>query len=77
MAAESGNKGLVEYLIGKGLKINAKNSYDQTILDKAVKSGNKDLVEYLIGKGVDINAEHQCAQWLKWNNFLNCCFELK
>ena len=53
----SGNKDLVEYLIGKGIAIHAKTGLNYTVLHLAAKSGNKDLVEYLIGKGIDIHAK--------------------
>ena len=58
MAASSGNKDLLEYLIGKGLDAHAKNNFGQTVLHMAASSGNKDLLEYLIGKGLDAHAKN-------------------
>jgi ankyrin repeat protein len=47
-AAASGNRGFVEYLVGRGANVNAVDRDGQTVLHFAARSGNKELVEYLV-----------------------------
>ena len=52
----------VEYLLGLGLDINAKNDMNQTALHGAVYLGGTTLVPYLLEQGADINAINDRGQ---------------
>lgn len=60
IAARSGNREIVEYLIELGADVNAAAgaSFDgRTALQMAAEYGNMELVKLLIKKGADVNAE--------------------
>lgn len=57
IAAEQGNKEMVESLLAKGEDINAKDSKGTTALMIAAEQGNKEIVELLLAKGADISAK--------------------
>ncbi|MGL5254295.1 MAG: ankyrin repeat domain-containing protein, partial [Brevinema sp.] len=57
-AAINGQKEIVEYLVGKGADVNAKNQNGDTPLHEAASRGYKEIVEYLVGKGADVNAKN-------------------
>ena len=61
IAASSGNKEMVEFLIAKGADINDRQRRwrgwrGETPLHCAVTGGHKEIVELLVAKGADINA---------------------
>ncbi len=60
-----------EYLLSqylkKGVNINHKNSFGDTILVKACMRNNTNLVVYLLNKGIDVD---QCSDDLRWLNIV-------
>jgi ankyrin repeat protein len=54
-ASQEGYKDIVESLIGKGAKLNAKTALGATALMMASQQGHKELAEMLIAKGADVN----------------------
>ena len=62
LAAERGNKDVIELLIAKGAQVNAKDKFGSTPLHCAAWMGQKDVAELLIAKGVNVNAKDQHGQ---------------
>jgi hypothetical protein len=58
LAVESADEDIIEFLLGKGANINAKEDKSGfTALHHAVRLGKQNAVELLIAKGADINAK--------------------
>lgn len=49
----------IEYLLSKGLDIDARDKWDNTPLLRASQWGTKAMVEFLLSKGADIKAQNQ------------------
>lgn len=56
-ACESGDKGKVIELLGKGCKVNSRISYGRTPLAYAVQFGHADIVDCLIKNGADVKVK--------------------
>ncbi|MFP3032786.1 MAG: ankyrin repeat domain-containing protein, partial [Wolbachia sp.] len=57
VAAENNSKGVIEFLLSKGVSVNDTDKDNRTPLHWASWSGNLGVVEYLIGKGANISAK--------------------
>jgi ankyrin repeat protein len=57
LAAEAGNKEIVELLIAKGADVNAKDKRGRTPLFGAAALGRKEIAGLLIAKVADVNAK--------------------
>ncbi len=57
LAAESGNVGLVERLLDKGVDVNAKGFQSARPLHYAAKSGHCEIIELLIKRGATVDAK--------------------
>ena len=55
IAAEGGNKEIVEILINNGANINAKDEYGETPLMSACKMGRNEVADFLIKNGANVN----------------------
>jgi ankyrin repeat protein len=56
-AADFNQVAVLEYLLGKGADVNAKNAYGITPLLSATYESHKEAVEFLLKKGADKNAK--------------------
>lgn len=54
----SGEALVIQYLLGRGAEINARNKEGDTPLMKAVDLGNVAAVHYLVERGADVLAEN-------------------
>lgn len=55
MAAYSGNRALVTFMLSKGSKINEADYDGSTPLHQAASAGNRPLIEFLLSRGARIN----------------------
>lgn len=55
-AASSAGRRLVEFLIGKGAEVNARDTTGYTPLHYAAAGGNKETAEVLVARGADVHA---------------------
>lgn len=79
IAAQNGNKNIVEMLIASGANVNAQNSYGSTALIKATCLHENEVVELLLDHGAAINAQSEDGNTaLMWaaNNAYNDMLEL-
>jgi len=53
---------ILEYLVSKGAKVNAKDHLGSTPLHSAACSNTKEVLEYLVSKGADVNARDHLGQ---------------
>ena len=67
LAAECGEKNMVQFLIGKRADVNAKDAESKTLLIYGVQGENIDVVSIFINKGLDLNAKdeagHTALMW--------------
>ena len=71
-AISEGNLHSVKFFLEKGAKINARNEFDQTPLEKATYYGSLEIVMLLLRNGAEINAKNSVgwsplhkAQWAR------------
>jgi ankyrin repeat protein len=58
-ASEHGHKEVVQLLLSKGAKVNAKTDWGDTALLNASAYGHKEVVQMLLAKGADVNIKTQ------------------
>ena len=56
VAALDGDLYTVQYLVGQGADVNARDFFGQTALGKAAGKGHLEVVEFLVGAGADVDA---------------------
>ncbi|KAG3043144.1 hypothetical protein PC121_g22739 [Phytophthora cactorum] len=59
IAAQTGNKEMVEMLLAGGADVTAEDEYGSSTLHVAVRSGNLEMVGLLLSKGADISATEE------------------
>lgn len=63
MAAHSGVRSVVEYLLDHGASLEAKSLTGATPIMKAIESCSLDVVQMLINRGAKVRAEDMCSKW--------------
>jgi ankyrin repeat protein len=70
LAAEGGNKAIVQLLVDKGADVKAKDNHGSTVLHWAARGGNEAIVRLLIDKGADVKAKDKYGKtvlhWAGW-----------
>jgi len=62
MAAHSGVRSVVEYLLNHGASLEAKSLTGATPIMKAIETCNLDVVQMLINRGAKVRAEDMCCK---------------
>ena len=62
MAAHSGVRSVVEYLLDHGASLEAKSLTGATPIMKAIETCSLDVVQMLINRGAKVRAEDMCSK---------------